>query len=80
MALMGRSGSGKSTLLHQLGLLDTPTSGSVVIDNTDVLALTDDQKSGFRLSSLGYIFQEYALVNEFTALENSYLPAMASHS
>jgi len=77
VALMGRSGSGKSTLLHQIGLLDTPTEGSIVIDNTDVLALSDSEKSHFRLSSLGYIFQEYALIMEFTALENSILPAMA---
>lgn len=76
VALMGRSGSGKSTLLHQLGLLDTPTFGSILIDNTDVLKFSDAQKSHFRLASLGYIFQEYALVAEFTALENVHLPAM----
>lgn len=76
VALMGRSGSGKSTLLHQLGLLDTPTGGSIIIDNIDVLALSESEKSLFRLSSLGYIFQEYALVAEFTAFENVHLPAM----
>lgn len=77
VALMGRSGSGKSTLLHQLGLLDTPTSGSISIDNQNVLAFSEAQKTMFRLSSLGYIFQEYALIAEFTALENVHLPAMA---
>jgi len=76
IALMGRSGSGKSTLLHQLGLLDTPTGGSILIDNQDVLALSETEKSYFRLASLGYIFQEYALISEFTALENVHLPAM----
>jgi putative ABC transport system ATP-binding protein len=77
VAIMGRSGSGKSTLLHQLSLIDTPTSGSVLIDGTDVLRLTDSQKTGYRLNELGYVFQEYALIVELTALENVYLPAMA---
>lgn len=77
VAIMGRSGSGKSTLLHQLSLLDTPTSGSLVVDSTDVLRLSDKQKTAFRLEHLGYIFQEYALIVELSALENVYLPAMA---
>ncbi len=75
IAVMGRSGSGKSTLLHQLGLLDVPTSGRVVIDGIDVLALTESGKARFRLHSLGYVFQEYALITELTALENVSLPA-----
>lgn len=78
VALMGRSGSGKSTLLHQLGLLDKPTSGSVVINKSDVLSLSDEERTKFRLEHLGYVFQEYALIAEFTALENVYFPAMAS--
>ena len=78
VALMGRSGSGKSTLLHQLGLLDLPTSGTVVINNTDVLSLSDEERTRFRLQYLGYVFQEYALIAEFTVLENVYFPAMAS--
>ena len=77
MALTGRSGSGKSTLLHQLGLLDIPTSGDVSIDSINVLTLSDTERTHFRLSSLGYVFQEYALVAEFTAMENVMLPAMA---
>jgi putative ABC transport system ATP-binding protein len=77
VALMGRSGSGKSTLLHQLGLLDIPTSGSVTVNGTDVLALSDTERTKFRLQHLGYVFQEYALIAEFTALENVYFPAMA---
>lgn len=77
VSLMGRSGSGKSTLLHQLGLLDTPTSGRVRIDGTDVLALSDTDRTRFRLKNLGYIFQEYALIAELTAFENVLLPAMA---
>jgi putative ABC transport system ATP-binding protein len=77
VALMGRSGSGKSTLLHQLGLLDMPTSGSVLINKFDVLALSDSERTKFRLQYLGYVFQEYALIAEFTALENVSFPAMA---
>jgi putative ABC transport system ATP-binding protein len=77
VALMGRSGSGKSTLLHQLGLLDMPTSGVVIVNNFDVLALSDAERTRFRLQYLGYVFQEYALIAEFTALENVYFPAMA---
>ncbi len=77
VALMGRSGSGKSTLLHQLGLLDMPTSGSVVINKLNVLALSDSERTRFRLQHLGYVFQEYALIAEFTALENVSFPAMA---
>lgn len=77
VAIMGRSGSGKSTLLHQIGLIDTPTSGSILIDGVDILALTDDEKTRFRLSSIGFIFQEYALLPELTAIENVSLPAMA---
>src|SRR5579872_7518615 len=77
VAVMGRSGSGKSTLLHMLGLLDNPTSGEVLIDGVDVLRLNDDQRTRFRLHYLGYVFQEYALVAELTALENVYLPAFA---
>lgn len=77
MALTGRSGSGKSTLLHQLGLLDKPTSGDVAIDKTDILSLSESERTRFRLSSLGYVFQEYALIAEFTAIENVMLPAMA---
>lgn len=77
VALMGRSGSGKSTLLHQLGLLDMPTAGSVIINKLDVLSLSDYERTRFRLQYLGYVFQEYALIAEFTALENVYFPAMA---
>ena len=78
VAVMGRSGSGKSTLLHLLGLLDTPTSGEIHIEDTDVLKLSEEEKSKFRLERLGYVFQEYSLLGELTALENVYLPALSS--
>ena len=77
IAIMGKSGSGKSTLLHQLGLLDTPTSGEIIIGGKNVLDLSQSQKARFRLERFGYVFQEYALLPELTALENVYLPAMA---
>jgi len=76
VAIMGRSGSGKSTLLHQLGLLDIPTGGEIIINGVDVLKLSAHQKAYFRLKKLGYVFQEYALLPEFTALESVYLSLM----
>lgn len=77
LAVMGRSGSGKSTFLHQLGLIDIPTEGKIIIDNIDVLELSESEKTKFRLEYLGYVFQEYALISELTAWENTYLPARA---
>jgi len=76
-AIMGKSGSGKSTLLHQLGLLDTPTEGEIVIDGVDISGLSESERTRFRLEKFGYVFQEYAILSELTALENVYLPAMA---
>ncbi len=78
LALMGRSGSGKSTLLHQLGLLDTPTAGKVIMEGIDLMSLSEKQKARFRLKKLGYVFQSYALLPELTALESVYLPLMLS--
>lgn len=77
VGVMGPSGSGKSTLLHMLGLLDRPTSGSLLIDGVDVGALDERARTVFRLRRLGYVFQDYALVPELTAKENVYLPSMA---
>jgi putative ABC transport system ATP-binding protein len=76
VAIMGRSGSGKSTLLHMLGLLDPPTSGSVLIDNQNVLKLSSEAQANFRLSQLGYVFQEFSLISELTILENVFIPAV----
>ena len=78
VALMGRSGSGKSTLLHQLGLLDIPTSGEVIMDGINLINFSEKEKSRFRLKKLGYVFQSYALLPELTALESVYLPLMLS--
>ncbi len=76
LAIMGRSGSGKSTLLRQMGLLDMPTTGTVTLDSRDVTLLPEQKRAALRLNSLGYIFQEYALLGEMTAHQNVYLPGM----
>jgi putative ABC transport system ATP-binding protein len=76
VAVMGRSGSGKSTMLHLLGLLDKPSGGAIFLDDTDVLRLSEDEKAKFRLSRLGYVFQEYSLLGEMNLLENVCLPGL----
>ena len=76
-AIMEKSGNGKSTLLHQLGLLDMLTEGEITIDETEISGLTEAERTRFRLEKFGYVFQEYAILPELTALENMYLPAMA---
>ncbi len=76
IAIMGRSGSGKSTLLHLLGLLDVPTAGEIYLEDTNILKLSEGERTRFRLEKLGYVFQEYSLIGELTVLENVYLPAM----
>jgi len=74
--IMGKSGSGKSTLLRQLGLIDRPSSGHIILDGRDATKLSDGARSKLRLTYLGYIFQEFALISELSAHENVYLPGM----
>jgi len=76
VAIMGRSGSGKSTLLRQLGLLDRPTSGQAFLELKEVTRLPEAERARLRLSCIGYVFQEYALLAELTAHQNVYLPGM----
>jgi putative ABC transport system ATP-binding protein len=76
VAIMGKSGAGKSTLMYQMSLLDHPTSGEILIDNQKVTGLSHDDRTKFRLDNLGYIFQDYALVPELTALENIMVPLL----
>lgn len=76
VAIMGKSGAGKSTLLYQLGLLDHPTSGRVMIDGENTADLDSNERTALRLSKLGYVFQDYSLIPELTALENASLPLL----
>lgn len=76
VCIMGKSGSGKSTLLRQLGLLDRPSTGEIILDGEVVTRLSDTVRAMLRLQHLGYVFQEYALLAELTAHENVYLPGM----
>jgi putative ABC transport system ATP-binding protein len=75
-ALKGPSGSGKSTLLHILGLLDRPSSGSYVLAGRDVKNLDDDEASGLRNESIGFVFQSFHLIPYATAMENVILPGL----
>jgi putative ABC transport system ATP-binding protein len=75
-SIIGRSGSGKSTLLYQLGLLDHPNSGDVIINGVNVTNLSQEGRTKFRLKELGYVFQDYALVPELTAVENVVIPLL----
>jgi len=76
IAIVGASGAGKSTLLHMLGTLDRPTSGSVLFDGQDVFALPEEAQAEFRNKRIGFVFQFHHLLPEFTALENTFLPAL----
>lgn len=76
VSITGRSGSGKSTLTYQLGLLDHPSSGKVILDGLDVTDLKAEERTRVRLEQLGYVFQDYALIPELTALENVVVPLL----
>ena len=74
VAVMGTSGSGKSTAMNILGCLDRPTSGSYRLNGTAVEQLSDDQLADLRNRELGFVFQQFHLLQELTALENVMLP------
>ena len=74
LSIVGPSGAGKSTLLHQVGALDKPDSGSVLIDGTDILKLPAKKQARFRNDKLGFVFQFHHLLPEFTAVENVCMP------
>lgn len=74
VAIMGQSGSGKSTMLNLLGCLDRPTSGEYILGGYDVAQLDDDELSEVRSRSIGFIFQSYNLIQQYTVTENIQLP------
>lgn len=74
ISVMGPSGSGKSTLLNQLGLLDTPTSGSFRFNGVETTALSESERARLRNEQIGFVFQAYHLIDRLTALENVELP------
>lgn len=76
VGIMGKSGAGKSTLMYQLSVLDEPTSGSITIDGVCVVGLTEKVRTDFRLHTLGYVFQDYALVPDLSARENVMMPLL----
>lgn len=76
VSITGRSGSGKSTLLYQLSLLDHPTEGEIVVDGVNVMNLSSEDRTEFRLHELGYVFQDYAILPALTAKENVMLPLL----
>ena len=80
VAIVGPSGAGKSTLLHILGGLDTPSKGSVIFEKDDIYSLDDLKISGLRNKKVGFIFQFYNLLSEFTVLENVMMPAEIASS
>jgi putative ABC transport system ATP-binding protein len=76
VAIMGKSGAGKSTLMYQLSVLDEPTEGTIIVNGIDVVPLNEHESTTFRLNTLGYVFQNYALVPDLSAEENVMLPLL----
>ncbi len=76
VSVSGPSGVGKSTLLHILGLLDRPSEGKLSFDGVDIDTLNDSQRSSLRNKRIGFVFQFFQLLSEFTALENVIMPGM----
>lgn len=74
VAIMGESGSGKTTLLNILAALDRPTEGSVILDGQELSKVREDKMAAFRRDNLGFVFQEFNLLDTFTVEDNIYLP------
>jgi putative ABC transport system ATP-binding protein len=76
VAIMGKSGAGKSTFMYQLSLLDEPTNGTISIDGVVIDSKREADRTAFRLNTLGYVFQDYALVPDLSAEENVMIPLL----
>jgi len=79
VAIMGESGSGKTTLLNILAALDKPTSGSVLLDGKDITQIPEDQMAEFRRDNLGFVFQDFNLLDTFSLEDNIYLPLVLAN-
>lgn len=78
ISITGPSGSGKSTIMHLIGLLERSTSGTMLIDNKDISKLNDDELSTLRNEFVGFVFQQFNLINKLTVYENIVLPTVYS--
>ncbi len=76
VAIMGRSGAGKSTLMYQMSLLDEPSEGDVLVEDRSTKEMSIEEETALRLERFGYVFQDYALLPDLTALENTMLPLL----
>lgn len=76
LAIMGKSGSGKSTMVNSIGCLDVPSTGKIFLDNKDISRLSESGLAQIRGKKIGFIFQQFNLINTLTALENVMLPMM----
>lgn len=79
IAIMGESGSGKTTLLNILATLEKPTSGSVILQGQDITKIKESQLANFRLKHLGFVFQEFNLLNSLSVKDNIFLPMVLDH-
>ena len=80
ISILGSSGSGKSTLMYLIGLLELPTSGRIFFDKKDISKLSDEELSRIRNQHVGFVFQQFNLINKFTVLENVILPTRYAKS
>ena len=78
-AVVGESGSGKSTLLNCIGALDTPTSGRICLDGTDLFGMKENQRTLFRRRNVGFIFQSFQLIQELDVEQNMIFPLLLDY-
>lgn len=78
VAIMGESGSGKTTLLNILAALDRPTRGKVLLEGRDITSISEKELSAFRRNNLGFVFQDFNLLDTFNLMDNILLPLVLS--